>query len=85
MSWIAYLESLDDVLDMLKEAHENINNQSATSKKDHHVARTTTLEAAGRTFRISPILAPGITHTPAQFTKEIKQLIQARILVGERS
>jgi len=84
MSWIAYLESLDDVLDMLKEAHENINNQSATSKKDH-VARTTTLEAAGRTFRISPILAPGITHTPAQFTKEIKQLIQARILVGERS
>lgn len=82
MSWIAYLESLDDVLDILKEAHENIH--KSTSKKDH-VARTTTLEAAGRTFRISPTLAPGITHTPAQFTKDIKQLIQARIMVGERS
>jgi pre-mRNA-splicing factor SYF1 len=88
MSWMAYLESLDDVLDILKEAHENINKAGGggapTSKKDH-VARTTTLEAAGRTFRISPTLAPGITHTPAQFTKEIKQLIQARVMVGERS
>lgn len=82
MSWIAYLESLDDVLEILKEAHENIH--QSTSKKDH-VARTTSLEAAGRTFRISPTLAPGITHTPTQFTKEIKLLIQARIMVGERS
>lgn len=85
-SWLAYLQSLDDVLDTLKEAHENINNTASSStKKDHHLARTTTIEAAGRTFRISPILAPGITHTPSQFTTEIKQLFQARILVGERA
>ena len=87
MSWMAYLESLDDVLDILKETHENINQSgggATTSKKDH-VARTTTIEAAGRTFRISKTLAPGITHTPTQFTKEIKQLMQARVMVGERS
>lgn len=85
-SWLAYLQSLDDVLDTLKEAHENINNTASSStKKDHHLARTTTIEAAGRTFRISPILAPGITHTPSQFTTEIKQLFQARIMVGERA
>jgi len=87
MSWVAYLESLDDVLEILRGTHDNISKSgdgAATSKKDH-VARTTTLEAAGRTFRISPTLAPGITHTPAQFTKEIKQLMQARIMVGERS
>ena len=84
MSWMAYLESFDDVLEILKEAHANICDSTADSKKDH-VARMTTLEAAGRTFRISHTLAPGITHTPAQFTNEIKHVIQARIMVGERS
>lgn len=91
-SWMAYLESLDDVLEILKEAGGSINKTTGgsgaaagTGKKEYHLAQMTTLEAAGRTFRISPTIAPGITHTPSQFAKEIKQLIQARIMVGERA
>jgi len=80
-AWMAYLESIDDALDILKDGLRSL---SAENKKDH-VARTATIEAGGRTFRISSATAPGITHTRGQFRKEIERVVRARITVGERA
>ncbi len=86
MAWISYLESIDDVLEILKDGLASlIRNASSKKKKTTTPLLATTLQAGGRTFHISSILAPGITHTIPQFTKEIQQLLRARRVVGERS
>jgi len=84
MAWMAYLDSIDDALDILKDdSLKGANNANKGTKE--HVARTVTIQAAGRTFRISSAVAPGITHTHDTFRKEIQKVVQARIMVGERS
>jgi tetratricopeptide (TPR) repeat protein len=87
MAWMEYLECVDDVLDTLNEGYSRMiiappGGATSTAAAD---ARTTTIEAADRTFHVSLHLAPGITHTPSQFLKEMKHLIRARIMIGERS
>ena len=88
MAWMAYLESIDDVLDILKDGLRSLQQQqhaSSSKKKKQDLAHTTTIQAGGCIFHISSVLAPGITHTPAQFVQEINKLIKARIMVGERA
>ena len=81
--WITYLQSIDDVLDILKDGLHSL--ATNNNKKKMDVSKTTTIQAGGATFHISSAKAPGITHTPSQFNVEINKLVQARILVGERS
>ena len=85
------MESIDDVLDVLNDGLKSLlqqkqqqSNQQQTNKKKD-LAQTTTIQAGGQTFYISTIKAHGITHTPTQYKREIHKLINARILVGERS
>ena len=88
MAWMAYLENIDDALDILNDGLHSLNKDMNTDHHHHaaaHVAKTTTIMAGDRTFRISSSMAHGITHTPKTFGKDVKKLIQARIMVGERS
>ena len=83
--WITYLQSIDDVLDILKDGLHSLTTTTNQNKKKMDLSKTTTIQAGGTTFHISSSKAPGITHTPSQFNVEINKLVQARILVGERS
>lgn len=83
-AWTSYLEAADDVLDALNDASRSLR-AGAGGGGSSHVARTTALEAGGRTFRVSPASAPGITHTVTEFEGEVRRLAAARIAVGERA
>jgi len=93
MAWMSYLDSVDDVLDILKDGLHSLQVVDKHNKKNgnegfssHHVdTRTTIIQAGDRTFRISAAMAPGITHTPKSFQKEMDRVASARIMVGERA
>ena len=90
---MAYLASIDDALDILiNDGWSSPTSETMSDRKGgvakqvkEHVANVTTLQVAGRTFHISFLLAPGITHTVEMYRKEIARLVQARMMVGERS
>lgn len=82
MAWISYLESIDDVLELMKDGLSSLRN---TIKKKKTVGELNTLQAGGRTFHISPIRAAGITHTLPEFITEFNNLTKARMVVGERA
>ena len=100
-TWLAYLEDIDNVLDIMNDyittttttttthntrQHEEDGNTKKKKKKSLAItAKTTTIEGGGRIFHISDIAAPGITHDNKSFTKEIQELNKVRIIVGERA
>jgi pre-mRNA-splicing factor SYF1 len=87
-SWMDYLTSIDDALDSLTDVYTRLFTSINSSTSDGGSSTSvgiTKLETGGRTLLISSHKAHGITHTPSSLYKEITLLIQARIVVGERS